>query len=227
MSGRLWSEADVAIVRALYPNRLTAEIAAQLKCSIWRVYAKAADLGLKKTPEFLASEESGIFIKGTKLGERWRFPKGHVPTNKGLRRPGYHRGRMRQTQFKKGCRSGVAARNWVPVGTILTDSEGYLRIKVREAEHGKEPSGYGNMKVWPLLNRHIWEQAKGPIPPKHLVVFKDGDRKNCAIENLELISMADNARRNTMWRRLPRELAEAIQLNGALKRKLRRSNGQE
>jgi hypothetical protein len=58
-----------------------------------------------------------------------------------------------------------------------------------------------------------------------MVAFKDGDRSNCAIENLELRSMADNARRNNMWGRLPRELAEVIQLNGALKRKVRRLNG--
>ena len=34
--------------------------------------------------------------------------------------------------------------------------------------------------------------------------------------------MAQNARRNSMWATLPRELAETIQLAGALKNKLRR-----
>jgi hypothetical protein len=96
-----------------------------------------------------------------------------------------------------------------------------LRIKVREAVYGQEPTGYGNTRVWPLLNRHVWEQNNGPIPPKHVVVFKDGDRSNCAIENLDLISMAELAHRNRMWNRLPRELAEAIQLQGVLKRKIR------
>jgi len=80
--------------------------------------------------------------------------------------------------------------------------------------------------VWPLYGRWVWEQLKGPIPPKHLVMFKDGNRSNCAIENLELLSMANNARRNSMWATLPREVAEVIQLNGALKRKLRRIHGQ-
>lgn len=131
-------------------------------------------------------------------------------------------------RLKKGCRSGFAAQNWKPIGTITPDPQGYLRIKVREAAYGKEPTGFGNVKVWPLLNRHVWEQHHGPIPPKHLVVFKDHDRSNCALENLELISMAENAGRNRMWNRLPRELCEAIQLNGTLKRKLRRSrDGQE
>jgi hypothetical protein len=44
---------------------------------------------------------------------------------------------------------------------------------------------------------------------------------NCVLENLELISMAENARRNRMWNVMPRELAEVIHLNGQLKRKLR------
>lgn len=134
---------------------------------------------------------------------------------------------MRETQFKKGCRAGAAENKWLPVGSIRADSEGFLRIKVREALPG-EPAGFGNGKAWPLLNRHTWEQHHGPIPPKHIVAFKDGDRSNCAIENLELISMADNARRNTMWKRYPREVALAIQLNGVLKRKIRRiTNGKE
>jgi hypothetical protein len=134
---------------------------------------------------------------------------------------------MRETQFQRGNRTGVAATNWVPIGTIRTDADGYLRIKVRDAVYGKEPTGYGNVRGWPLYSRWLWEQHHGPIPPKHIVTFKDGDRAHCVIENLELLSMADNARRNSMWSTLPRELAELIQLNGALKRKLRTASGKE
>lgn len=134
---------------------------------------------------------------------------------------------MKETQFKKGQRSGKAAQNWRPIGSILPHADGYLRIKVREAVHGEEAYGFGNTKVWPLLQRKMWEDHNGPIPPKHVVVFKDKNRQNCAIENLELISRAELARRNRMWNILPRELAEAIQLNGVLKRKLRRIDGEK
>ena len=47
-------------------------------------------------------------------------------------------------------------------------------------------------KVWPLYNRWLWEQNKGPIPPGHLVVFTDGNRRHCVIDNLALLQMADN-----------------------------------
>ena len=75
-----------------------------------------------------------------------------------------------------------------------------------------------------MLSRVVWEQHNGPIPPKQLVKYKDGDRSNCVIENLYLQSMRDNARENRMWnpKNMPRELAEVIQLTGALKRKLRK-----
>lgn len=226
---RFWSRDDQDRLAALYPLHSTKEVAKRLARSVGGVSGMAYKLGLLKSQEFFDSEESGRLRKGQSRpgSEATQFQRGHAPANKGLRRPGWHAGRMKETQFKKGQRLGAAAKNWVPIGTICPDSEGYLRIKVREAMHGKEPTGYGNVKVWPLYNRHLWEQHRGPIPPQHLVVFKDGDRSNCAIENLELLSMADNCRRNGMWNRLPRELAEAIQLNGALKRQLRRLRGKE
>jgi hypothetical protein len=221
---RLWSESEVQILRRMYPSRPSAEIAIALRTTVARVYAKANAIGLKKTEE---RRRASGFQKGSTVGAVFRFKKGQVPINKGVRRRGWHAGRMKETQFKKGERSGIAARNWRPIGTILADNEGYLRIKVREAVHGKEATGFGNVKVWPLYGRYLWEQHKGPIPPKHVVIFKDGDRSNCVIENVELLPRADLARRNGMWKRLPRELAEVIQLNGALKRKMRRLYGEE
>lgn len=221
---RFWSKEDLTRISELYPEHPTAEVARLLGRGIDAVYRAAFKLRITKTPEFLKA--NCRLQEGTAVGRAYRFPKGYTPANKGIRRPGWNRGRMRETQFKKGERSGMAAKKWVPIGTIRLASDGYLRIKVREAVFG-EPTGWGNPDAWPQYHRHVWKQHNGPIPPKHIVIFKDGDRTNCAIGNLELISMAENARRNRMWGRYPRELAEAIQLNGTLKRKLNRSHGQE
>jgi hypothetical protein len=228
MARQVWSEAEVALLRSLYPSHPTTELARKLKRTVSKVYQKADKEGLEKSDEYLRDPKNRCgFSKGSKAGEAFRFPKGHAPANAGLRRPGWSPGRMRETQFQKGGRSGIAAKNWKPIGTIQPDAEGYLRIKVREAVHGKEATGFGNTKVWPLYNRYLWEQHKGPIPPKHIVIFKDRDRSNCVIENLDLMSMADNARRNSMWATMPRDLAEIIQLNGALKRKVRFLDGKK
>jgi hypothetical protein len=69
--------------------------------------------------------------------------------------------------------------------------------------------------------------VNGPIPPSHAIAFRDGDRSNCAIENLEMVSRAELARRNVMWNRYPKELCLAIQLRGALKRRIRRMSRAE
>ena len=225
---QVWTSAEEAYLREHYANGSTPVIAEHLKRTLQKVYGKARKLGLKKTAEYVKDPKNRCqLFKGHVLGVAWQFKKGSVPANKGLRRPGYAPGRMAETQFKKGARSGYAAKNWVPVGSIRIDPEGYRRIKVREAVAGKEPTGYGNSGVWPMYNRWLWEKHKGPIPPKHHVIFKDGKREHCVIENLELLPMADNARRNRMWGRLPQELAEVIQLQGVLKRKIRSLSGKE
>jgi len=226
MPRRFWSRAELGRLAKLYPALSTREVAKTLGRTIAGVYATAAKLGIAKTPEYL--QRHCRLKKGTQIGRPSQFRKGQVPFNKGLRRPGWSPGRMRETQFKPGQRTGRAAVNWKPIGTILSDHEGYLRIKVRDALHGKEASGFGNTKVWPLLGRYVWEQQNGPIPPKHVVAFKDRNRANCAIENLELIPRSELARRNAMWGRYPPELAKTIMTNAALKRQIRRlANGKE
>lgn len=216
---RFWTPEEEAYMRENYADTRTADLAQHLGRPYTAVSQHAIRLGLVKSPEYLRSTR---LQPGQCIGKEHQFRPGHEPANKGLRRPGWAPGRMAETQFKRGSRTGKAARNWRPIGTVLPDPEGYLRIKVREAEYGKEPCGFGNTQVWPLLHRHLWEQAHGPIPEGHLVVFRDGNRSNCVIENLMLMTRAENARRNSMWNTLPRELAEVIQLQGALKRQLRR-----
>ena len=213
----------------LYPMHSSAKIASLLKRSIYSVYGTAHKHGLRKSAEFYDSEESGMLRKGQTRPESVarQFKKGHVPANAGTRRPGYAPGRMRETQFKKGERRGAANRNYKPVGTIGRDPDGFLIVKVFDAKTALDRYGIGEGKSWQYLHRRVWIQHKGPIPPKHHIGFKDRNRENVAIDNLELVSFAEMARRNRMWNCLPRELAEAIQLNGVLKRKLRSLDGKK
>ncbi len=217
---RFWSAHELRWLAALYPSHPSWFVARLLGRDLYGTYRAAAKCGIQKSAEFLASDPSCRLRKGSRIGEAFRFRKGQTPANKGLRRPGYSvgRGRMQQTQFTKGHRP----RNGQPVGSIHTNPDGYLEIKMRE---GRWNASEGH--AWQLLHRELWKRERGPIPPKHIVVFKDRDPKNCAIENLELISMEENARRNRMWNNLPRPLAEAIQLAGVLKRKLRSLHGKE
>lgn len=218
---RLWSAADDALLRRRYPDEPTQVLATELGRSLRATYARAMNLGVAKSEVYLASPAACRLRRDASPASiATRFKPGQVSHNKGLRRPGWAPGRMRETQFKPGVRQGVAASNWCPIGTIRPDSEGYQRIKVREAQPG-EAYGFGNTRVWPLLNRYLWEQAHGPIPPGHSVLFKDGNRQRCVIENLELVSRADLMRRNTIHN-LPAPLPQTLQLLGALTRKIRR-----
>ena len=225
MNGQLWGEEDRQIVRWLYPHVPTKDIANLLGRRLDAVYQIAVKMGLQKTPEYLSSAAACRLRRGDHVGAPFWFRPGHVPANKGLRRPGWAPGRMAETQFKKGQRTGAAARNWRPIGTILPDADGYLRIKVREAAKG-EAFGFGNSRVWPQLHRYRWEQAHGPIPTGHALVFKDRDKSNVSLDNLELLSRRELMARNTVHN-LPKDLVEVIQLTGALKRKLRRRQREE
>jgi hypothetical protein len=220
MKRRPWSEEHLDTVRRLYPDTPTQKIADRLGRSLSTVYQTAARLGLQKTKEYLDSPAAcRLRREASAASIATRFKPGQTPANKGMRRPGWAPGRMRETQFQPGVRQGIAARLWCPVGTVKTDPEGYLRIKIREGKKG-EAYGFGNTKIWPLLNRHVWEQVHGPIPIGHAIVFKDGDRTNCEIGNLECLSRRDLMLRNSS-QRWGKEVFEVIQLRGAINRKLR------
>jgi hypothetical protein len=45
-----------------------------------------------------------------------------------------------------------------------------------------------------LKHRYVWEQANGPIPDGHNIAFRDGNRQNCDLSNLYLISREEAAR---------------------------------
>jgi hypothetical protein len=66
---------------------------------------------------------------------------------------------------------------------------------------------------------HTWQQHNGPVPQGKIVCFKDHNTLNCSIENLMLLSRAENMQRNTIHR-YPDELKSTIRLVSKLKRKI-------
>jgi hypothetical protein len=215
---RRWKPSEIEHFRKLYPHVLTATLAKRLGKSVSSLYGAAATFGVGKTAEFRRSAEGCLLRRDPSVGAPGRFKPGIVPHSKGVKRPGWSTGRMRETQFKKGERSGFAEKNWKPIGTVVADLEGFLRVKIAERVNG-EPKGW-DKRIWPLLSHLTWEEHHGPIPAGHKVVFKNGDRANCAIENLELLTHAEVMMRNTIHN-LPAELKETIMLLGRVKRKVR------
>lgn len=71
----------------------------------------------------------------------------------------------------------------------------------------------------------MWAAAHGPIPPRHIVVFKPGHKttkpEHITADKLECITRAENARRNHPISHSP-ELAKLVQLKGAITRQVNR-----
>lgn len=216
---RPWTDSDDRQLRKLFPHRSSAEVAKLCNRTLGGICGRASILGLHKTEKYLASPSACRLRRGDNVGAAYRYPKGHVPANAGLRRPGYAPGRMAQTQFKKG----QVSRNYLPIGTIKPDSDGYLRKKIEDGI-----GGFGNPKTWELIHRRTWIDANGPVPPGHAVVFKDGNKRNCALENLELITRRELRIRNSIHRMYPDELKKTIFAAGVLKRRIRETeNGKK
>lgn len=207
-----WSPADTFIVRKLYPSRPTKEVAWLVGRTEEQVYRKAKALGLNKTAKYLASPHACRLRQGGNVGAAYQYPKGHVPANKGLRRPGFAPGRMAQTQFQPGVRQGRAAAAYQPVGAERISKDGYLERKINE--------DLPFQRRWRAVHILLWEEHLGPLPPRHCVSFKNGVKADIRIDNLALISWAERMRRNTIHRYQP-ELKQAIRAHSKLKRTIR------
>ncbi len=221
LNGSRWTPEQIKRFCELYPSRPTKDVAKAVGHSASSCFHMAKRHGLKKTPAYLGIMLRRLSTKLKESGKAHRFPQGHVPANKGLRRPGYSPGRMRETQFKKGQMSGAAQWKWVPIGTEVIDDGGYLKRKV--SDDRTKPSRFN----WRYVHILLWEETYGPVPPGYALKFIDDDRGNVTLNNLCLVSRADLARLNVMWNRYPRELAEVIQLRGALNRHINRRLGNE
>lgn len=207
-SRKIWKDDELETLRLRYSDTPTKILACTLGRSESSVYGKAAGLGLCKSKSYLAGPEACRLRCGDNVGEATRFRPGHVPANKGLRRPGWSAGRMAETQFKPGHRPHT----WKPVGSTRLSKEGYLQRKISE-------TGYPP-KDWVGVHILVWQEEHGPVPPGHAVVFKDRNKANISPENLELIPRSELMRRNTIHNHPP-ELTGVIRLNARLKRQLR------
>jgi hypothetical protein len=149
----------------------------QLKANLHLTDAKLAPMfntnelsvkNARKRYGFMKTKEGTQFKKGSK--PRHAYQKGHTH---GM-----------ATRFKKG---GLPHNTKFDGAiTIRTDKRGvqYKYIRIAKA-------------VWKPLQVYNWEQINGPVPPKHILIFKDHDTMNCEPGNMELISRKAHMRRNS------------------------------
>lgn len=108
-------------------------------------------------------------------GHATQFKKGNKAWNKGLKREEYLTKdqivKSKETQFKKGQ---VSPRR-KDLGAERINEFGFIEVKTEQPD------------TWKLKHRHIWEEEHGEIPYRHVIIFKDGDKTNCELDNMMMI----------------------------------------
>lgn len=114
------------------------------------------------------------------------FPKGHKPHNKG--RKGWNPAGCEKTHFPKGH---------LPHNT---KADGAISIRQKVHADGRKDPAYKYIRIglgkWEAYHRYLWKQAGREIPNGQILVFVNGDTMDCRLDNLKLITRAENARRN-------------------------------
>jgi len=204
---------EIEFIRANYADYKTERLALMLNRSIASIYAKAYELGMKKSKEFLHSEACGRMIKGKSLSPSTQFKKGHTPANKGKNqvfRTKTTELNSAKTRFKKGhLPHNTKFDGCISVRNDSKTGRPYIYIRLAKAK-------------WRLMHRVLWEVETGEkIPIGFNVIFKDSNPANCTIKNLELVSNADLMLRNTIHH-YPDELKDILRLNAKLKREIKK-----
>lgn len=97
-----------------------------------------------------------------------RFPKGHVPANKGKK------GECAAGSEKGWFKKGSIPANKRPVGSERVSKDGYIEVKVAEPNK------------WRLKHRIAWEAENGKIPEGKCVLFLNGEKTDVRLCNLVL-----------------------------------------
>lgn len=194
----IWTATDDATLTRLYPTHTGPQIAALLGRTLSAVENRRTKLGLSK------ATNAGCFAAG------------HTTWNKGTNFSAG--GRSIETRFKKGQLTGRAQEIAKPVGSERISKDGYLQRKIN--------NDLPFYKRWRGVHIINWEAINGPLPKGYALVFRDGNKQNTAVENIELIKRSDLMRRNSVHN-YGEEIACAYQLKGAISRQINRINRHE
>ena len=170
-----YNEDQLKFIRDNYLDLPVKTIAKEVGGSFGRIVRTLKGMGLEIPIELVEKRK-----------RESKFSPGHKTFNRGLKQEDYMTPeqieKTKATRFKKGN----TPHNVNYDGHERTDVDGYTLIRVRKGKYV-------------LKHRWLWEQENGPIPEGHALSFIDGDKTNISIENLELISRAENMLRNSHY----------------------------
>lgn len=201
-----WTAPEIETLRQHYATTPTKVLAERIGRPVRSLWHKARSIGLSKSIETIRQMTSDAWRNNPNHGGRKNlFAKGSIPFNKGIKFDSG--GRSHETRFKPGQKPHT----WNPIGHERIGKDGYLQRKVSDT--GVTRRDYA------FVHHLVWKEAGREIPKGFALAFKDGNKRNLALDNLELISRADLMRRNSFHNHGP-EVAKLIQLQGAISRQI-------
>lgn len=215
MAGKKYDTNEIKTITALYANTPSVDIANKLGITLSRVYSFAFKQGLKKSPAYFLSDACGRLTTGKVIGYNTQYKKGHTPKNKGKKQSEYMSAaaiqRTTHTRFKKG----QAPHN--------TNAQGDGAILIRTDKNSKKYKYIRlSLGLWVPYHQHLWWQANGKYNSRsHCLWFINGNSLDVRLDNLELITRAENALRNrNKFKALPQPLQQTKKLLNKLKNKI-------
>lgn len=123
---------------------------------------------------------------------RGLFKKGQTSFNKGKKWSEYMSKDGQKQSLKTCFKKGNIPSNAVPIETehirySKNDDLGFIYVKVCNGKRNKN---------WIPKHRLIYEKEYGPVPKGHKVIFADGNRNNFDINNLIMVSNAEELHLN-------------------------------
>ena len=77
-----------------------------------------------------------------------------------------------------------------PIGYEYVNTQGYVYEKISDPDK------------FILKHKLVWERANGKVPQGFVITFKNADKQDCRLGNLELVSRAVMARMNQSFSHL-------------------------
>lgn len=199
-----------------YPTDDTKQIASDLNITVPAIYRIAARFKVKKCQAYLDNWKLSGRGRMIEKGQQTRFKKGHKSWNIGKNAKDYvspeNYQKMAANHFKKGGLPPNTKHDGAI--TLRHDKSGvkYYYIRIAKAK-------------WVLLHQKIYQDAHGPIPKNHIIVFKDRNPLNVTLDNLECITREENMHRNSFHRLSP-EIKQTIKVLTKLKKSIRNGKKQ-
>jgi len=206
---RIWTNEEIEILKNMYPDAYSVDVANKLNMSVDMVYRKAYALGIKKSEAFKMHELQKVQgDRLRKMGANSRFGKGHIPANKGVKMSEDVYKKVQATMFKKGQIPATAK------------PDGYERLR-----KDKKGRYYWMIKVAgirKMVYKHIYLYCMHygvTLEKGQNIIFKDGNTDNVDIDNLECVTDYELMLRNTI-QRYPDDIKQTIRLLSKLKKKI-------